>query len=194
MAIENKKIVVLGIYKTRAALEIGLDRLKAFGFRNSDISALFASGDETKEFAHTKATKAPEGTASGVVSGAALGGILGWLAGIGTLAIPGVGPFIAAGPIMGLIAGAGIGGAVGGIAGALIGLGFPEYEAKRFEGRIMSGGMLMSVHCDNNKWRDDAKNILKETGAEDISSTTESSADRPVDKEPEVARDHSARY
>src|SRR5207253_8861512 len=127
--------------------------------------------------AHEKSTKLPEGAATGGASGAALGGALGWLAGIGALAIPGVGPFIAAGPIMGALAGAGVGGAVGGLVGALVGMGIPEYEAKRYEGRVKEGGILMSVHCDNSDWTKKAKDILEQTGAENISSTGEASAD-----------------
>src|SRR5205814_4196578 len=106
-----------------------------------------------------------------------IGGALGWLTGIGALAIPGVGPFIAAGPIMAALAGAGVVGAVGGIAGALVGVGIPEYEAKRYEGRIKSGGILLSVHCDNSEWTKKAKEILEKTGAEDVASTGEAAAD-----------------
>jgi hypothetical protein len=131
----------------------------------------------TKDLAHTKETKAPEGATTGGVTGGVIGGALGWLAGIGALAIPGLGPFIAAGPIMGLLAGAGAGGAIGGLVGSLIGMGIPEYEAKRYEGRIKSGGILLSVHCDESDWVKRAKQILEETGAEDISSTGEAAAD-----------------
>jgi hypothetical protein len=109
--------------------------------------------------------------------GAVLGGALGWLAGIGALAIPGLGPFIAAGPIMAALAGAGVGGAVGGLAGALIGMGIPEYEAKRYEGRVKDGGILLSVHCDDSAWTKKAKEILERTGAEDVSSTGEAHSD-----------------
>src|SRR5205814_2224080 len=121
--------------------------------------------------------KAPEGASTGAGAGALLGGGLGWLAGIGALAIPGLGPFIAAGPIMAALAGAGVGGAVGGITGALIGMGIPEYEAKRYEGRVKSGGILLSVHSDDSEWTKRAKDILEQTGAQDISSTGEASAD-----------------
>jgi hypothetical protein len=131
----------------------------------------------TKDFAHEKNTKAPEGTATGVTAGGAIGGTLGLLAGIGALAIPGVGPLIAAGPIMGALAGVGVGGAVGGLIGALVGMGIPEYEAKRYEGRIKDGGVLLSAHCDTSEEIDRAKEILKATGAQDISSAGESSAD-----------------
>src|SRR5206468_10726449 len=126
----------------------------------------------------------PEGTTAGGASGAMVGGALGWLAGIGALAIPGVGPFIAAGPIMGALAGVGVGGAVGGLIGALTGMGIPEYEAKRYEGRVREGGILISVHCDSSDWVKRAKGIMKETGAQDVSSTGEASADFDVSDKP----------
>lgn len=173
---KDDKLVVLGIFPSRIAVESCVERLKTGGFRNSDISALFPSGDQSKEFAHEKATKAPEGATTGAASGIALGGVLGWLAGIGSLAIPGVGPLIAAGPIMAALAGAGVGGVVGGITGALVGMGFPEYEAKRYEGRVKNGGILLSVHCDTTTWRETARRILADCNAEDISATSESSS------------------
>src|SRR6202008_2584976 len=166
-----------GIYKTRTDVSNAVDALRQDGFRNTDISALFPENVGTKDFAHEKNTKAPEAATAGGASGAVLGGALGWLAGIWALAIPGLGPFIAAGPIMGPLAGAGAGGAVGGLIGALVGMGIPEYEAKRYEGRVRDGGILMSVHCDNSKWVDRAKQILRDTGAEDISSAGEAAAD-----------------
>ena len=139
-----------------------MDALRAAGYRNTDISVLFPDNRGTKDFAHEKNTKAPEGTTAGAASGLAIGGTLGWLAGIGALAIPGIGPFIAAGPIVAALAGAGAGGALGGLVGALVGMGIPEYEAKRYEGRIRSGGILMSVHCDNSEWVGRAKEILRD--------------------------------
>jgi hypothetical protein len=151
--------------------------LKDAGFRNTDISVLYPANLGNKDFAHTKATKAPEGAATGASTGAVVGGVLGWLAGIGSLAIPGVGPLIAAGPIMAALAGAGAGGALGGVTGGLVGLGMPEYEAKRYQGRINEGGTLLSVHSDNSDWTKKAKDILERTGAQDISSTGEASAD-----------------
>jgi len=172
-----KNMAVFGIYRDRQHAEQAVDALPAAGFRNSDVSVLLPDNVGTKDFAHEKNTKLPEGAATGGASGAALGGALGWLAGIGALAIPGVGPFIAAGPIMGALAGAGVGGAVGGLVGALVGMGIPEYEAKRYEGRVREGGILLSVHADNSDWVKRAKEILKQTGAEDISSTGEASAD-----------------
>src|SRR5438477_8755479 len=168
---------VYGIYRTREQAERGVDRLLAADFRNEDISALMPENTGTKEFAHDKGTKAPEGAATGAGAGAAIGGTLGLLAGIGALAIPGLGPFIAAGPIMGALAGAGTGGVVGGLIGALVGLGIPEYEAKRYEGMIKEGGILVSVHADNSEWEMKAKDSLEQTQAHDISSSGESSAD-----------------
>ena len=168
---------VFGIYPNRDALELGIDALKADGFRNTDISVLFPENEGTKDFAHVKGTKAPEGASTGAGSGAVVGGALGWLVGIGALAVPGVGPFIAAGPIMAALAGAGVGGAVGGLTGALVGLGIPEYEAKRYEGRIAKGGILLSVHADDADWARRAETILKQTGADDIASTGETEGD-----------------
>src|ERR1700681_1071072 len=147
----GKNTAVFGIYSTRAGTEAAVDALKAAGFRNTDISVLLPENKGTKDFAVHKDTKAPEGTAAGAVTGGVIGGTLGWLAGIGSLAIPGVGPFIAAGPIIGALSGLGVGGALGGIAGALIGMGIPEYEAKRYEGRIQRGNILLSVHADDSQ-------------------------------------------
>jgi uncharacterized protein (TIGR02271 family) len=173
-----KKTAVFGIYPERSGAERGVDTLKAAGFRNTDISVLFPEGQGTKDFAHEKHTKAPEGAATGAGTGAVLGGGLGWLVGIGALAIPGIGPFIAAGPIVAALAGVGVGGAVGGITGALIGMGIPEYEAKRYEGHVKNGGILLSVHSDNSEWTSKAKDILKATGAKDIASTGEAISER----------------
>src|SRR6202049_666148 len=167
----------LGIYSSYRQVESAVDALKAAGFRNTDISVLFPENVGSKDFAHQKGTKAPEGGTTGAGTGALLGGGLGWLAGIGALAIPGLGPFIAAGPIVAALAGAGVGGTVGGITGALIGMGIPEYEAKRYEGRIKEGGILLSVHSDDSEWTKRAKEILERTGAQDISSAGEGSAD-----------------
>src|SRR6204780_1304950 len=173
----GKNTAVYGIYRDTVALGGGLEALRAAGFRGTDISVLMPENVGTKDFVHKKDTKAPEGATTGVASGAVIGGALGWLAGIGALAIPGLGPFIAAGPIMGLLAGAGAGGAVGGVAGALIGMGIPEYEAKRYEGRVKSGGILVSVHSNTSDETKRAKLILEATGAQDISSTSEASSD-----------------
>jgi Protein of unknown function (DUF3341) len=173
----SKNTAVFGIYPTYASVENGVEVLKRDGFRNTDISVLFPENVGSKDFAHEKNTKAPEGATTGAGTGAVVGGTLGWLAGIGALAIPGLGPFIAAGPIMAALAGVGVGGAIGGLAGALIGMGIPEYEAKRYEGRIKDGGILLSVHSDDSKWTKKAEEILKSTGAQDISSTGEAKAD-----------------
>jgi hypothetical protein len=180
----GKNTAVYGIYRDTVALGGGLEALRAAGFRGTDISVLMPENVGTKDFVHKKDTKAPEGATTGVASGAVIGGALGWLAGIGALAIPGLGPFIAAGPIMGLLAGAGAGGAVGGVAGALIGMGIPEYEAKRYEGRVKSGGILLSVHCDSSEWVKRAKTILEQSGAEEISTAGEAAADYAMSDRP----------
>jgi len=178
----GKNTSAYGIYPNRASLEHGVEALKSANFRNEDISVLFPDNQGSKEFAHEKNTKAPEGATTGATTGVLAGGALGWLAGIGALAIPGVGPFIAAGPIVAALAGAGVGGTLGGLTGALIGAGIPEYEAKRYEGRIKEGGILVSVHCDNSEWTKKAKEILQHTGAEDVASAGEASADTKTDK------------
>lgn len=182
---------VLGIYRNHAEVSNAVDALRSAGYRNTDISALFPENVGTKDFAHEKNTKAPEGAAMGAASGAVLGGALGWLAGVGTLAIPGVGPFIAAGPIMALLAGAGAGAVTGGLVGALAGLGLPEYEAKRYEGRIKEGGILLSVHCDNHEWVKRAKEIMERTGASDIASAGEAGADFSKSEKPMPRRSAS---
>lgn len=182
----GKNTAVFGIYRDRQQAEVAVDDLLASGFRNEDISVLMQENVGTKDFAHEKHTKAPEGTATGAGTGAAVGGTLGLLAGIGALAIPGVGPFIAAGPIMGALAGIGTGGVVGGFIGALVGMGIPEYEAKRYEGLVKEGGILLSVHCDNSDWVKRAKDILKTSGAEDVSSAGEKGADFAESDKPRV--------
>ena len=175
---KDKNTAVFGIYPSLEGVEAGVDALKMAGFSNNDISVLLPSTEGTREFAHEKNTKAPEGASTGAGTGAVLGGGLGWLAGIGALAIPGLGPFIAAGPIMAAIAGAGVGGAVGGLAGALIGMGIPEYEAKRYEGRVKDGGFLLSVHSDSSDEAKRAKAILDQTGAQDIASSSEAAGEK----------------
>lgn len=164
-----------GIFKTRTAAEDCITALIAAGFRNQDISVLASDSNTTKELATEKNTKAPEGATTGATTGGVIGGTLGLLAGIGAIAIPGVGPFIAAGPIMGALAGLGVGAAAGGIVGALIGMGIPEYEAKRYEGYVRDGGILVSVHGDNSDWVSKAKDILEKNGAKDVSSAGEKS-------------------
>jgi len=173
----GKNTAVFGIYSSYPAADAAVDALRADGFRNTDISVMFPENAGSKDFAHVKGTKAPEGATTGGGTGAVLGGAVGWLAGIGAIAIPGVGPFIAAGPVLAALAGVGVGGAVGGLTGALVGMGIPEYEAKRYEGRVYKGGILLSVHSDNSEWTRKAKNVLERTGAEDISSTGESRGD-----------------
>jgi len=166
---------VFCIAKSQTQAEAIVDQLKVAGFSYDDISVLFPDKQGTKDFAHEHHTKAPEGAATGAGTGGLLGGTLGLLAGIGSLAIPGVGPFIAAGPIMAALSGAAVGAAVGGIAGALIGLGIPEYEAKRYEGKIRKGNVLISVHTEDSNEAARVKEIFEKNNAEDISSTKEAS-------------------
>jgi hypothetical protein len=166
---------VFGLVDTESQAESIVDSLKASGFSNNDISVLFPDKGGTRDFAHEKATKAPEGAAAGAGTGGVVGGVLGWLVGIGSLAIPGLGPFIAAGPIMAALAGAGAGAAVGGLTGALIGMGIPEYEAKQYEGKIRQGNILIAVHSEDSDEVKRAKEIFERVGARDISSTGEES-------------------
>jgi hypothetical protein len=182
----GKNTAVFGMYRTRNETESAVQTLLNNGFRHEDISVLLPDNVGTKDFAHEKGTKAPEGAATGATAGAAIGGTLGLLAGIGALAIPGLGPFIAAGPIMGALAGAGSGGVVGGLIGALVGMGIPEYEAKRYEGMVKHGGILLSVHCDNSDWVKRAKDILEQSGAHAVSSSGEASADYAESDKPRV--------
>lgn len=183
---DNKKTAVFGIYSTRDGVERATDALLKSGFTPNDISVLLpeslattATGTRdvvattTADIGTVKSTKAPEGATAGASTGAVVGGTLGLLAGIGALAIPGVGPLIAAGPIMAALAGIGVGGVVGGFTGALVGVGIPEYEAKKYEGRLKKGGILFSVHCDTSEQITRAKEIVERTGGEDISTTSE---------------------
>jgi hypothetical protein len=172
----NKNTAVFGIYATPGTAESGVDHLLSVGFTNPAISVLMPDDETTRAFAHEKNTKAPEGTAAGAATGGVIGGTLGLLAGIGMLAIPGLGPLIAAGPIVAALAGVGAGGAVGGIVGALAGMGIPEYEAKRYEGAVKDGGTLLSVHCDTSEQITLAKQALRDTGARDIASSGEESS------------------
>ena len=182
------KTAVFGIYHNRVQAERSVDDLLAAGFSNDDISVLFPDNQGSRDFAHEKNTQAPEGTTAGVTTGGAIGGTLGLLAGFGVLAVPGVGPLLAAGPIMAALAGLGVGGAVGGLIGALVGMGIPEYEAKRYEGHIKEGGVLLSVHCDSSDRITRAKDLLRHTGAQDISSSGEASADYPAVSKAAAAR------
>lgn len=185
----SKNVAVFGIYSTRPSVENATESLVRAGFPITDISVLLPESLGSKRDLGTeKATKAPEGTAAGATTGGIIGGTLGLLAGVGMLAIPGLGPFIAAGPIMAGLAGLGVGGAVGGFTGALIGMGIPEYEAKRYEGRLQKGGILLSVHCDASDEITRAKDILKNTDAEDVSSTSESPSDTTTDDRKAASR------
>jgi len=172
----GKNTAVFALFPNSVQAERAVDALVSAGFRSDDVSVLLPDNLSSKPLSTEKNTKVPEGTTTGVAAGGALGGTLGLLAGIGAIAIPGVGPFIAAGPIMGALAGMGAGAATGGIIGALVGLGLPEYEAKRYEGRVKDGGVLLSAHCDNSQWVEKAKDILKLAGGEDISSSGEKAA------------------
>jgi hypothetical protein len=170
-----------------------VDQLKSAGFSNNDISALFPDKGTTRDFAHEKNTKAPEGALAGAGTGGVIGGALGWIAGIGALAIPGVGPFIAAGPIVAALSGAAVGATLGGIAGGLVGLGIPEIEAKRYEGKVKKGNILISVHTESSAEIDRAKTIFTKAGAQDICTTGEAStsqsaksAERPAHREASV--------
>jgi hypothetical protein len=178
---QDKKIVVFGLFPDRVMLENAIDNLRSNGFREHDISALLPDAGSTREVAHEKHTKAPEGALAGATAGGAVGGTLGLLVGIGALAIPGLGPFIAAGPIMATLAGAGVGGAVGTLTGALVGLGIPEYEAKRYESMLNKGGALLSVHADDNVWAKRAREVLDRCGAKDIDKTSEAAGTKPSD-------------
>jgi len=173
----HKNIAVFGIYRTVDSVQDAIVVLRMKGFRNTDVSVLIPENEGSKDLATEKSTKAQEGAVAGAGSGALVGGALGWLVSIGVLSLPGVGAFIAAGPIIATLAGVGAGAAVGGIAGGLIGLEVPEYEAKRYEGRVRKGGILLSVHCDNATWTRSATKALEQTGAEDISTTGEAKAD-----------------
>jgi hypothetical protein len=181
-----KNVSVFGIYQTRTQAEDAVDTLLDNNFRQEDISVLMAENLGTKAFGHEKHTKAPEAATAGAVTGGVLGGTIGLLAGLGTLAIPGLGPLIAAGPIMAALAGIGTGGTVGGLIAGLVGMGIPEYEAKRYEGMIKDGNVLLSVHCDDSDWIRRAKDLLHTTGAQDISSTSEASADYADTDKPRV--------
>jgi hypothetical protein len=189
----GKNTAAFGIFANRTAAERAVDQLNAAGFSHQDVSVLMSDKEGSKDFATEKNTKAPEGTTTGVGVGGVVGGTLGLLAGLGALAIPGVGPLIAAGPIMGGLAGLGVGGAVGGLVGALVGMGIPEYEAKRYEGRVKDGGVLVSVHCDSSEEVSRAKDVLKQAGGEDIASSGEKAVSSHTDNAHVEHTDHAAR-
>ena len=174
----DKNVAVFGIYSTRVAVERATEELGVAGFSGSDISVLMPRNiDGSNDMGTEASTKAPEGAVTGGATVGAIGGALGVLAGAGLLVIPGLGPFLAAGPILAGLAGLGAGSLVGGIAGALIGMGLPEYEAKRYEGHVQNGGILISVHCDTSGEITRAKEIIKSTGGTNISSSGESSVE-----------------
>ena len=187
----GKNTAAFAIFPSHTAAEAAVDRLHAAGFSTDDVSVLMADKQGSKDFATEKNTKAPEGTTAGVLGGGTVGGTLGLLAGLGALAIPGVGPLIAAGPIMGALAGLGIGSAVGGLVGALVGMGIPEYEAKRYEGRVKDGGILVSVHCDSSEEVSRAKDLLKEAGGEDVASSGEKAVSSHTDSTSTIDADRS---
>jgi hypothetical protein len=167
---------VFCIAKTEGQAVQIVEAARDAGFTGDDISVLFPDKGTSREFAHEKQTKAPEGATTGAVTGGVLGGVAGWLVGIGTLAIPGLGPFVAAGPIMAALSGATVGAAAGGITGALVGMGIPEYEAKRYEGRVRDGNILISVHTEDRDATSRAKDIMKRAGAEDVATAGEKAA------------------
>ena len=171
----GKNTAAFAIFRARSEAELAVNQLTAAGFSSQDVSVLMADKSGTRDFATEKNTKAPEGTTTGAGVGGTIGGTIGLLAGIGAIAIPGVGPLIAAGPIMATLAGLGVGGAIGGVVGALIGMGIPEYEAKRYEGRVKEGGILVSVHCDSSEEVSRAKEILERAGGDDVASSGEKS-------------------
>ena len=170
------KKAVIGIVETRGQAEAIIQRLRGAGFLSDDISALLPDNGGTKAFAHEQHTKAPEGATLGVGAGGALGGTLGLLAGVGALGIPGLGPLIAAGPIMAALSGAAAGGAVGGVAGALVGMGIPEFEAKRYEGRLRAGNILISVHTEDDEEQRVAAEIFKQAGVKEVTAQTEAAS------------------
>ena len=187
---------VFCIAPSRGQADQIVDQLKAASFSNNDISVLFPDKGTTRDFAHEKNTKAPEGAVAGAGTGGVVGGALGWIAGIGALAIPGVGPFIAAGPIIAALSGAAVGAAVGGIAGGVIGLGIPEIEAKRYEGKVKAGNLLISVHTEDSKEIARAKDIFTKSGAQDICTTGEASTpkdSKATDRLPHSAEDSDDR-
>lgn len=170
------KTSVFGIVKSHSQAEQVVEGLQDAGFPVSEISVLLPDNEGKHDIGHVKATKAPEGATTGATAGGVTGGVLGLLAGIGALAIPGVGPFIAAGPIMAALSGAAIGATTGGVVGALVGMGIPEVEAKRYVDKLKSGNYLIAVHVRDGEEKDRAKEIFKSAGAEDISTTSISKA------------------
>jgi hypothetical protein len=180
---------VIGIYADRTTASDAVDVLHRAGYRATDIAVLSSDNQGSKDFAHERHTKAPKGAATGAAAGAVVGAALAWLVSIQAVTIQGLGPLVAAGPVLAALAGGGAGGALGWIAGLLAGLRLPEYVAKRYAGRIRRGGILLSVHCDSQQWCEQAKKTLRDTGARDISSTSEAAADygtadKPTERSP----------
>jgi uncharacterized membrane protein len=173
------KKAVFCIVPALAQADTIVNELKTAGFSDNDISVLFPDKRGTKDFAHEHHTKAPEGAAIGAPAGGVVGGTVGLLAGIGALAIPGLGPFIAAGPLMAALSGAAVGAAAGGITGALIGMGIPEFEAKRYESKVREGNILVSVHTEDSQERDRAKRVMERLGGTDVATAGEARAPRP---------------
>jgi hypothetical protein len=190
----TKNTAVFGIFESPEDAKQATALLRSVGFRETDLSVLCSQNTGNKDLAVEKTTKAPEGAVAGASAGVILGGALGWLAGIGTLMIPGAGPFLAAGPLMSLLGGVGIGGTVGGLGGALIGTGIPEFEARRYAGRIHRGHVLISVHCDNPDWSTTAALLLRRVGAEDVSKTSEAEAEFDNSDHPHRKRDSAQEY
>lgn len=184
-----KNISCFGIYPDSATAADASEALKAAGFRSTDISGFYPENLGSKDLGHERHSKAPEGAVTGGGVGAVIGGTVGWFAGAGAMMIPGLEPLAVAGPILGMLGGMGAGVTVGGLTGALVGSGIPEYEAKRYEGRVRRGGILLSVHCDNPQWAKTAKRILRQTGAKDIASAHEAKADFARSDKPMPRRD-----
>jgi hypothetical protein len=187
----SRNTSVIGIYPDRTTVSDAINVLHKAGYRATDLSVLSSDNQGSKDFAHEKHTKAPQGAATGAIAGAVVGAALAWLASTQTIAIASLGPLVAAGPVLAALAGAGAGGALGWIAGWLAGLPLTEYVAKRYAGRIRRGGILLSVHCDSREWCDRAKKTLKDTGAQNISSASEAAADygttdRPTERVPAI--------
>lgn len=175
---------VFGIYPDRITVGEAIGTLERAGYRRADIAVLIPENSGSKDFGHLKSNKGPEGAAAGAALGAATGGLVGWLVATGTLALPGLQPLAAVAPTIAALAAAGSGGALGWLIGLYLGLGVPEYVAKRYAGRIRRAGILLSVHCDNQDWARRARQVLKETGAQGIASVAESGADFAVADKP----------
>jgi hypothetical protein len=175
---------VFCILRTEVQASRVVGALKGSGFSNNDISVVMADKSGARDFAIENQTKTPEGAAVGASTGAAIGGVLGWLTGTGAFAIPGLGPFIAAGPILAALSGVAVGGTLGGIAGALVGMGIPEFEARRYEGKVNSGNMLLSVHTEDAEEVARAQQIFETEGAEDIQTSNEAALETSTHYQP----------